>query len=561
MTRPANASTQNTMLLQVPTNFGQLINTVYLNNDDSALTNYANLQAALNKGGDVEVYGNGSYLISQTLIIGGNTTLKVHPAVEIKGAVGCTNLIATSIIGVAQSSITVAWSSGMTATVTWTAHGLTAKDKVWIVGANQYQFLGVFTIASITDANTFVINLRRLPTATGSGTITAIKALENITVQGGTWNYNYTGGNDGTGYVKHVMLLGGVYNITVKDIDFEDTSKYGISLGAVDGAVIENITSRKANSDLIKVYGPSFNVYIRNLHADCGDDIVSFQVKEPSAYAAYIWTFGDIINCSVDGVSGLSSTLPCVIYPNVTGIIDNISISNVNSPGAVTINANDAAAATANVGAVRVINKSGDTANIVTLMSSSTLMTVQSLYVENPSSRGANTGRLVNVGANNINANIEVVGGVGSGVECLLNNSSTGTVNFSIRDYNVMSSWNEFSIAGAGTTIINIDNLIHAANPGSHWLNSTGAGTIVFNVRNMKMASGVPVVAITGGATITAFGGGLVIDLASLSRTSAAQMCIAAVNAGTILAGNMAVNDATNAANSWKQMSNTTLVY
>lgn len=53
----------------------------------------------------------------------------------------------------------------------------------------------------------------------------------------------------------------------------------------------------------------------------------------------------------------------------------------------------------------------------------------------------------------------------------------------------------------------------------------------------------------------------LAVDLSKVSRASAGGVAKASVGAGTIIAGNLAICDATNAAFSWKQLSNTALVY
>lgn len=66
------------------------------------------------------------------------------------------------------------------------------------------------------------------------------------------------------------------------------------------------------------------------------------------------------------------------------------------------------------------------------------------------------------------------------------------------------------------------------------------------------------------GANFSVFNpdGSMPVDLTKLART-AAQTAVhsGATTAGTIVANNLCVCDATNAANSWKQLSNTTLVY
>lgn len=66
------------------------------------------------------------------------------------------------------------------------------------------------------------------------------------------------------------------------------------------------------------------------------------------------------------------------------------------------------------------------------------------------------------------------------------------------------------------------------------------------------------------GANFSVFNpdGSMPVDITTLTRT-VAQTAVhsGATTAGTIIAGNLAICDATNAALSWKQLSNTALVY
>ena len=61
-------------------------------------------------------------------------------------------------------------SSGTTATFDAPSYGLTGTNKV-AVGANQSQYDGVFTVASVVNANTFTVTLLTVAASPATGQI------------------------------------------------------------------------------------------------------------------------------------------------------------------------------------------------------------------------------------------------------------------------------------------------------------------------------------------------------------------------------------------------------
>lgn len=92
-----------------------------------------------------------------------------------------------------QDSISIT-SSGTTATVTHTAHGLTTNDYIRITGANEFAYNGTFQV-TVTGANTYTYTMQASTTSPATGTIIAtgvvINALSNasgVASDTRTWN-------------------------------------------------------------------------------------------------------------------------------------------------------------------------------------------------------------------------------------------------------------------------------------------------------------------------------------------------------------------------------------
>lgn len=495
--------------------------------DASAAVNTAAIQAALDVGGLVTIRQAGTYLINDTLEIDDDTEFVLAPGVEIKAGAVMGELLITSKLTETPTTVTLTWvSNAMTCSVAWTGHGMTTEDHVWLTGSDQYQYLGVFPIISVTDENNFVVKLKRMPTASPTGTAKCIKAAQNIGISGGIWNYNYTGGNTGgSGYNLHALRLGGVYNLYLENIRGRDTNKYVADIGAVSNLRFIGGYGAGLHSDFMKLRGPLFDAKVFNLEASAGDDILSLQNREPPAYESSNWTWGDIIGCDIYGVGGYSSSASIVLYPNSLGIIDGIKIDGLASTVAGTslINLridNNWGSGVGNIGSVvmTVPNFNGKNTAIGWLGDTTT----QSLVLIAPKA-GAN--RLFWIPAAAINANIKVIGGYLSGVDNLLNNSSSGVVNLELDGVREANPYIPFQIGGSGTTNIKIRNgYTMAANPSGYFLNVSGASspTITIDADQITNPSGAQTVNTTGTPTLKTAGPGLKCDHSVFSTVSGA---------------------------------------
>ncbi len=100
-----------------------------------------------------------------TIGIGGDFNV-ARPVNTITGAGLLLNGLASAV------SVTIT-RSGFVATVTQTTHGLSVGDEVVIAGADQVDYDGVQTIATVPTANTYTYALDSTPVSPATGTITA----------------------------------------------------------------------------------------------------------------------------------------------------------------------------------------------------------------------------------------------------------------------------------------------------------------------------------------------------------------------------------------------------
>jgi len=308
------------------------------NDVGAASANSAILQAYLNGKGRLAVDSPGDVYINQTLVIGGNTHLltAVGTTYRLSGGNG-KNMLQTAAYTRAKVPVTPTWTAGFTASINWTAHGRQVGSYVWMSGGAPSMFIGVFHILSVTDANNFVIDLVRLPTAAPSGSWVACAADENIVVDGGVWNYdgltNFNVANDTT---KHATVFSGVFNLRVRNVTVDNAHKYCFASGALNNARFENIGTHFNYADCLKMYGPCFDTHLDGLWGKTGDDSVTFQSKEGALYTQFAWTFGDIINCSVRNVNTYSEHNTIGVFSSDDELIDQVVFDNIRGLAADT---------------------------------------------------------------------------------------------------------------------------------------------------------------------------------------------------------------------------------
>lgn len=297
----------------------------------------AELEAAYQAGGGrVALTIPGTYMLNDTLLIGSNVTLFSGPGVVFKQAVAINKcmLASRALVHPTTATVTIAWSAGVDATVTWANHGLTARKYVTFQGAAQFEYNNTFRVNQIIDANTFTIRLYRMPSATASGTITGYVCDSNIVIDGGVWNYDYANNPSAAQtYNRHAIILAYVGNFSVRNIECINVYKYGLNTCAAADYYLENITGVNV-AEIYKQYGPCANGHTRGLYGVSRDDASTIQPKEPPAFIAYQPAFGDIynilmedINVHVDSTGTASGAL--VVYASANEYVGNIRYRNV----------------------------------------------------------------------------------------------------------------------------------------------------------------------------------------------------------------------------------------
>lgn len=312
----------------------------------SASLNTTAIQAALNAantagGGTITLQQPGVYQINSVLTIYSNTRLSLGSGVTIKQAASSfNNMIVNSGYTASTTTVTLSWSALATCTVNWTAHGKSVGQYVSLQGATPWQFVGVFRISSITNVNSFVIDLWAIPSSSPSGTIVAKIADENIIIEGGEWDYNQANNNGAQSATqKHAIILGHCVNSHLRDIEVNNALKYCVNIGAAVNCTIKNYTTNVTASDGIKVYGPTLNCGIDVASVQTVDDCISFQARETDAFATSRWVFGPILNnfCyNVVGAGTSSGRSMVQVYSTANYRMSGLDFRNFTKTSATT---------------------------------------------------------------------------------------------------------------------------------------------------------------------------------------------------------------------------------
>jgi len=338
---------------------------VTVDTEGSASENVVALQASLDAGGTVSVLRPGTVWINDTVLIGENTTLIMGPQTTLKLVGGANKLmLANKALFRAATTVTVAWTSGSLATVTWAGHGLVLGDAIVMQGATEVNWNRVYRVNSITDADTFTIRLPFVATAAPTGTTTAKRCERNIKVTA-RMDFNKTGGNStGSGYNRIMSMWAFIADSDI-DVTGADGYKYMASISGFANTEIKAAADPNANSnsDVLKIYGPG-----RGLSAKVSgagpEDILSVQPKEPAAFIAYMPCFGPVDGVTIDKVDAHESDNGSggfVVYSDDAHLVDNIVIQNgelssINGHGLKITNGSGFSPASAFIRSVRAEN-------------------------------------------------------------------------------------------------------------------------------------------------------------------------------------------------------------
>ena len=116
---------------------------------------------------------------------------------------------------------------------------------------------------------------------------TTIDRLENITVNGGIYDYNLrsAGGNE-----NHAIFIHKGNNISLTDMTILNARKYAFLLADINGATIRDI-KLNTSSDGIHFQPPLKDIYVNNIKGTTHDDMLAITIGD---YANYNTSSGDV---------------------------------------------------------------------------------------------------------------------------------------------------------------------------------------------------------------------------------------------------------------------------
>jgi len=460
---------------------------ILLSSDDSdaaASSNATKLQAAIDAGGRYAVFCDGVAQISQQLVYKSGVSIDFL-GTELKARTAIGSLIVSSAYLAVANPVTITWTSGITASVDWTGHGLVADDHAWLNRADQSAYCGVFRVISVTDANNFVVQLLKVPAVAATGTITGRKANKACSIKNVVLDYN-SPTNTGLYNNKHAAVFGGVADLEIDGLLGKNTEKYLLCTGALARYTLKNIGGVKLNSDALKVYGPAFGGIIENIHVTyCGDDLISLQTRETAAYIAYDFCHGDIIGCSINGLSGASNTGSLVLYASPYGVIDGIDINGMaDSPSGSAHHMRMETQYTTGVSEIGAVTlncpSASDKMYSVVIGNGSGTLKIRNLSIISPTYRGqSNSGRLIQLGGTAVTAGINIFGGYFAVADNIVNCvSNTGVVSLGLFGTRLGICYAPFRTSTAGTLDVKMSGVVFEDTPGAMFSAAVGTGVI-----------------------------------------------------------------------------------
>lgn len=300
--------------------------------DESAATsNTSKIQSALDRHGYVQIpAGMGVIYHNARFVIGSNTTLDLGGNTLKRTATTFPNSIVTESYTSTPVSVTVSWSSGVTATIGLAAHGKAVGDYVCIYGTPvgtgaPSTFQGVFRVASVVDADNITVTLPRKPTASPSGTWFAVFPTENIAIKNGLIDFNTGSSASDMGTMGIIMAF--CRGWKVEDVSFKSVLKYCVfTYNTLGGRVLR--LHGETLSDGVHVFGPARNVVIDGVTGYFGDDLVAVSSRDLTGNWVDI-SGGDIIGVRASNLSGSSATALAQIFSHAGYVMDDVEYSNI----------------------------------------------------------------------------------------------------------------------------------------------------------------------------------------------------------------------------------------
>lgn len=296
----------------------------------------AAIQAALTAagaGGRVYVPG-GVYKISAPLVIHSNTHLELAPDATIILASGSGCNILRNAAVTPQRTVTDAAIDSAGTTLTSVTAAFTNADvgrTAVVAGGRLNSAPLVANIVTINGGTSVELSVAAGASVTGVACNIHDRDT-NIVLTGGTWDQQ---GNDGAGYLGHLILMRHVDGIIARDIAPASVSPshgYGISCADVTNVQCSNLTGR-INSAVIQFDGPASNIVVRDVFGTASDDAVAFTATNGATYAPYRDCCGDITDVEVENVLCASATSGLKFTTGDGTFMDRVRVRGVNNLG------------------------------------------------------------------------------------------------------------------------------------------------------------------------------------------------------------------------------------
>ncbi len=181
-------------------------------------------------------------------------------------------------------------------------------DETIIIPSNRKIIAEGAHIKKVPEMNTLLLRNEHL--ADGSyEKIDGADADENISVIGGIWEDTgkewtfhhglYDKENSMLG-VSACMCFTNIKALTVKEVKIIRAGGFGIQVGNLTDAVIENITFENTVADGVHINGNTKNVIVKNISGSVGDDIVALNMYDWTASSV---CFGPIENLLCENIT------------------------------------------------------------------------------------------------------------------------------------------------------------------------------------------------------------------------------------------------------------------
>lgn len=443
-------------------------------------------------------------------------------------------------------------------------------------------------------------------TLLGNTTILASAADARITIRGGSWYWDTVANTGGAPYLAFGMYLRRIANLTIKDVDFESCRNPFVPTN-IYGGYYDNLTCRNIGS-LIQHSGSCRGIKIGTVRGDAWDDHTTFLIGDGANLAditngcyygdmdeidvdlvqaenAYRWVklvgqtnfkFGSVRVGRCQGRSGLGAAAMFSVQDDTTlttmagtagasgTYIENLTIENLSTRDPAQCHILDIQNATiqslktpefyavlaTTAGTVGISITNGAT---IGTWSANNITMSCGAYSGNPFAI------FQDATVTQMNIKSMTVTNIGYPIIQGTNIGAAGAI--SVGELNTINCGQGVVIKKGGTKLY-IGNAIRNGYQASPWLQLDGnadvdipAGRGLFATDAVGGSAGNKAFHNFLGIGVDVGGAGIVrqANAIGVHRTSTAR--------GTLVDNNIVVCDATNAANSWKQLSDTTKTY